>query len=424
VSISKSPVGLRFVEPSLVFVAASVAALFGFARPLGDLWVEELLDLYVIGSTLAGILLTTGAGRITDRSPRLLYALGVSLIVSGLTAMLGHLLLAAAAAVAALAMGAAAVLRSARVWRHETRSNPWSRTKARLHDRRAELSAFMCLVLALETWETVTGSARSREDLLEIGIFYSCLAAGFLALVAIQTSGAITWNHRPPADTQLALHARRRAVRLLVAFAGLALAIQVSEVQALDLALARVIYHCGGMQITQLMRKVSNISGRELVIWWAPAILLAMLVLRRRRSAAFFAAAMLGTVGLELLAKAWVARPRPIFSHAIQLDSFPSGHTLAATILAGSILVIGLPACRANWQKALLWSLAAAWTLAVAFSRVYLGRHYPADVVGGILLGAAWVTACQFVIAALNAPSKATVPPEPRGRPNEITVLR
>lgn len=419
-TIGKPLERFRFAEAILVLLAAALAGVFGFARPPVARWVEELLDLYVMGSALLGMLLTTCSGKDTCGipSPRLLYGLGVSMIISSLTAILGHVLLAATAAVAALGMGTAAVLRSAPAWRYEIVRNLWSQTKARLRDRRAEFSTFICLVLALETWETVTGSARSRDDLLEIGIFSLCFAAGCLALVAFQTSGAITWNRWPPPDSHLLLRARRRAICLLVSFAGLALAIQIPAVQALDVALARAAYHCGGTQVTQLMRKVSSISGRELVIWWGPAILFAMILLRRRGAAAFFAATMLGTVGLELLFKAWLARPRPPFSSVIHLDSFPSGHTLAATILAGSLLVIGLPTCRSSWQRALLWLPAATWTLAVAFSRVYLGRHYPTDVIGGILLGTAWVLGCQYVMLIIGnirigATCRETPPPSP-----------
>jgi undecaprenyl-diphosphatase len=100
---------------------------------------------------------------------------------------------------------------------------------------------------------------------------------------------------------------------------------------------------------------------------------------------------MLGTVGLELFFKGAVGRLRPEFVPHPSADSFPSGHTLAAAILGAGLVVVYLPVCRRAWQRAALFAGGVAWPLLIGLSRIYLGRHYLTDVLGGLLLGVAWV---------------------------------
>ena len=70
------------------------------------------------------------------------------------------------------------------------------------------------------------------------------------------------------------------------------------------------------------------------------------------------------------------------------------------TVFVGALLVIWLPVCCRPWQRLLFWSAAAAWVLLMSSARVYLNSHYLTDVIGGILLGAAWTYLCQALLLA------------------------
>src|SRR5438067_3270756 len=129
---------------------------------------------------------------------------------------------------------------------------------------------------------------------------------------------------------------------------------------------------------------VVQLSG---VIGALPLLAAAALLLRRFRLAAALAAAALLKIWLESVAKAFVQRARPAETvpdvilrgnSAAHGLSFPSGH--AMVIFAITAL---LTPYLKGWRKVLPWTLAAA----VCLSRLYLGAHFPLDVLAGAGLG-------------------------------------
>jgi membrane-associated phospholipid phosphatase len=194
-------------------------------------------------------------------------------------------------------------------------------------------------------------------------------------------------------------------------------------VQALDAALAHQLQMAAAPRIAALLRALSEAGARDQIIRWAPLLAIGLIMLRRGRSVRFFLFSLVGSAGLELVMKALVLRARPGEGGAAAFESFPSGHALAAGIVAGALLAIGLPGCRHRWQRTALWTGAAAWALLMAAARVALARHYPLDVLGALLLAGAWVALGRALVLAW-APSRpeAVAAPVRPGRPLRLAA--
>ena len=139
----------------------------------------------------------------------------------------------------------------------------------------------------------------------------------------------------------------------------------------------------------------------DTVMWWVTqtgsalaVVFLAILVVwflykKKTPEAILFPASFFGAVSMNYLLKQVFARPRPeVFAPLVveHTYSFPSGHTIASVSLYGLLAVY-------LWDQGrrALAFLSAFWILAVAFSRVYLGAHYPSDVLGAMAVGGIWV---------------------------------
>ncbi len=113
----------------------------------------------------------------------------------------------------------------------------------------------------------------------------------------------------------------------------------------------------------------------------------------------FFPSILLGEITLKLL-KHLVARPRPATNGELALAhgfSFPSGHALASALFYGSLALLLCYSNANNRIKTIGTMVLFFWIFLMAYDRVYLGVHYPSDVLGGFLLGVAW-SCCSLAL--------------------------
>ena len=130
-----------------------------------------------------------------------------------------------------------------------------------------------------------------------------------------------------------------------------------------------------------------------------------LLLTRKPGVACLMLIAVLGGLTLNNLLKFVFARPRPdVVSHAPRVftTSFPSGH---ATLSAITYLTIAALLARAYPSPILdlyFMILAALLTVLIGLSRIYLGVHFPTDILGGWCIGTAWAIGCWALMAWLQ----------------------
>lgn len=114
-------------------------------------------------------------------------------------------------------------------------------------------------------------------------------------------------------------------------------------------------------------------------------------------------ASAIGMLFLYELAVRWVGRPRPPVSHLKNPggSSFPSGHVANSTAVHVAILLSTFLSLRFPRLRSPLILVAAVLIAGSATSRVYLGLHYPTDVVVGVLLGLCWALVVRKTLDGL-----------------------
>jgi undecaprenyl-diphosphatase len=171
----------------------------------------------------------------------------------------------------------------------------------------------------------------------------------------------------------------------------------------------------GSRSFEEAMRDVTALGGFTMMTLVTVVAVLAFLMHGRRRHALVLAGTVLAAELSSDLAKAFYARPRPdLVPHGsyVYSASFPSGHSTmaAATYLTLAVLIASLEPNRAT--KAMVFVLAFVLIVAIGTSRVYLGVHWPSDVLAGWCLGGAWALAAWTVLRRLNRKPMAG-PPAP-----------
>ena len=187
-------------------------------------------------------------------------------------------------------------------------------------------------------------------------------------------------------------------------FLGIADEVREGELEAIDRRILLLLRDpadpaaaIGPAWLEEAMRDLTAL-GSVVVLATITLAAAAYLVLAGKRHAALFLlVAVGGGIVLGFALKAVFERPRPdLVAHAARVftASFPSGHSLMAAV---TYLTLGALLARVEPRRRLklyLIGLAVVVSLAVGISRVYLGVHWPSDVIAGWALGASWAMLC------------------------------
>lgn len=161
----------------------------------------------------------------------------------------------------------------------------------------------------------------------------------------------------------------------------------------------------GPLWLEGAMRDITSLGSSAVLVLITAATIVYLLLIRRPATALLIFVAVAGGQVLSSLLKVGVDRPRPeLVSHLVNETSlsFPSGHAMlsAVTYLTlGSLAASFLPG---RVTKIYVLSLAVLVTLLVGVSRIYLGVHWPSDVLAGWCAGFAWAMLCWLTARALQ----------------------
>jgi undecaprenyl-diphosphatase len=176
----------------------------------------------------------------------------------------------------------------------------------------------------------------------------------------------------------------------------------------------------GPRWLEEVMRDVTAFGGTGPLAFITIACCLYLLLRRRLRTAVFVFLAIAGGQLMSSLLKAGFERPRPdLVPHGMTVytASFPSGHAMMTAIVYLTLAALLARSESRNRLKAFLLLLAVSVTLLVGVSRVYLGVHWPSDVLGGWMIGSAWAAGCWSLAVLLQRRGAVEREPVPGAEP-------
>jgi undecaprenyl-diphosphatase len=157
--------------------------------------------------------------------------------------------------------------------------------------------------------------------------------------------------------------------------------------------------------VEEMGRDATALGGVGVLTFITVAVVVYLLARRKIRAALFVAVAIGSGMALSFGLKAGFDRPRPdLVPHGsiVYTTSFPSGHSMMAALV---YLTLGALLARLQpqrWLKAYMLFLAVFVTIVVGISRIYLGVHWPTDVLAGWVAGGTWAAACWAIALFLQ----------------------
>lgn len=216
--------------------------------------------------------------------------------------------------------------------------------------------------------------------------------------------------HRKAPDSGMLVIAACSAFALAV-FLAVADEVREGDAGRFDYAMLRVLRIPAGAAgardalapewVLAVARDITALGSIPVLGLIVAAVLLFLMLARRRRTALFVLVATTSGVVTMTALKAAFNRPRPhLFPHLdfVLWTSFPSGHAMISAVV---YLTLGVLLARLMPSRALrlyVFGVVVVLTGLIGISRIYLGVHWPTDVIAGWAAGAAWALGCLGVV--------------------------
>ena len=197
-----------------------------------------------------------------------------------------------------------------------------------------------------------------------------------------------------------ALRAGFAAAVCLLLFAWLAREVLRGDTLPFDTAVRSAVHARAFPLLTWAMRGVTQLGSSWWLLAFGAIAVWRLVQAGRRRAALILVAASAGAEALEQILKLVFHRSRPEAFFGLDNPwtySFPSGHAAISACFYGLLAAILTARIESRRRRAACWVLAVFVALLVGFSRVYLGFHYPTDVIAGYALAVIWVAAVRAI---------------------------
>lgn len=185
-----------------------------------------------------------------------------------------------------------------------------------------------------------------------------------------------------------------------IGFGSLAYMVSRDAVASFDLAVIQTVQGWEQPDLTRGMKALAVIgSTKPVVLIAVVSMLLLGLLLRHRKELVLLVFAIAGSALLNSALKNAFSRERPSIYRIMEESgySFPSGHTMAAFSLYGILAYLLWKHIPVRWGRVLLLAASGLIISIMGVSRIYLGVHYPSDIIGGVLASGFWLAACIWI---------------------------
>lgn len=190
-------------------------------------------------------------------------------------------------------------------------------------------------------------------------------------------------------------------------FIGVAIGVQTGYLDGFDDAVRYRVYSMRSDKLTVFWRLITHSGDRYVVI--ILGIILLLIKSLREKYGVKFALAALSSTALYQIMKYIFQRPRPDLALRLIEQggySFPSGHSMNCLVSYGILIYLLLRYCENRRLAKLLSFGLGLLTILIGFSRVYVGVHYPTDIIGGWSLGIAVLVAMIYSFEKFDSRSE------------------
>jgi undecaprenyl-diphosphatase len=174
----------------------------------------------------------------------------------------------------------------------------------------------------------------------------------------------------------------------------LVVAVSSGSTQDFDASIRNGVHGFASPAVTALTQAITRLGSIAFLAAAYTVCLVALLLARLRRDAVRLTWVMVGAIAIENGLKYSIRRIRPdaFFGIDPTTYSFPSGHSLLSLCFYLTIAVLIARRVPNAFGRSAVLAAAALLIAAIGLSRIYLGVHYPTDVIGGFLVAACWIS--------------------------------